>query len=786
MHNIPIRFRIGTAVLLPLLVVVCLASYQVVDKHRELRQMNELCALIDLAPAISGLIHELQKERGLSSGFIASKGSKFAEALPRQRRDGDAALIEAKSSITATTARLSQTGLSPLIVDAESALGRLTAIREGISRLDIPLKDVADYYTNTISYLFNIIERLGVISDDAQVSRAVVAYMALLRAKEATGLQRAMGAAGFGAGAFEQPIYVRFLTVIARQQTYFDQFDQFASDEAKRFRIATLTGPAVDDVARMQQLAIDSPRTGTTGGVQADDWFNKITAKIDLLRKIEEHQTADLRELTQSLRGSTSVQYTSYLIAAIVVTLVTIGFAVAMAHSVTAPLKAIVGIIRRITEGDAEVQVNGVERADEFGAIARALKVFRDHKVENERLEEARQAAEARNLAERRAAVMDMANRIETETQDSVQQLQDEATQMAGVSEDMSRLTEVTGQNAQGVAAASEQMMRIAETVAAAAEELAASSDDIRRQASSVGDMSRSAAREAERATETMTSLLQAANNVGGVLDLIKEIAEKTHLLALNATIEAARAGEAGRGFAVVASEVKLLADQTAKATDQINEQIQGMRSVTADSSTAINEVSRVIQSVAQIAGDVISAVEQQRMATQEISGNMQQNAQSSREVTERIADVSEAARGSSELAHRVLDASQALHTSVGNLRGTISRIVRSTTDANRREFERRGVDISVTIDVRGRSYDGTLKNLSKGGANVIVSGDFASGEEVKVHLVGDAGQISATVVGYRADAQSLHLKFQEADQQRIDALLGGSNYACTGLQRAA
>jgi Methyl-accepting chemotaxis protein len=784
--SIPVRFRIGLAVLLPLLVLIALCLYQVDVRLREVRAVDRLSELVELAPSVSGLIHELQKERGMSAGFTGSKGAKFADSLPVQRRQTDEALTAAEAALAEATAEGDQSGLAEVAAKAKTALAGLADVRARVSRLELSVKELAGYYTATIADLLAIVEQLGVSSVDARLTRAIVAYMALLRSKEAAGLERAMGSAGFGAGAFEHGVYLRFLTMIARQETYLDTFKRYASEADRQFLASTVTGPAVDEVERMQRIGVDSVRTGSTEGIQAEDWFRNITAKIDLLRNVEEHQTARLRGLAGEIRADVNAQYRALLTGSIVVAVLTIAFAVAMARSVTRPMAGIVGAMRRLTDGDTTAEVTGVERRDEIGAIARALQIFRDGALEKQRLEAERHAAEARGLAERKAAVMGMANRIESETKEAVQHVQDEANGMAGVSQELSRLTEATGSNAAGVAAAAEEMLRIAETVAAAAEELAASSDDIRGRANSVGEISDSAANEARRATGTIDSLLEAAASIGGVLNLIKEIAEKTHLLALNATIEAARAGDAGRGFAVVAAEVKMLANQTAKATDQISEQVAGIHAVSAQSSAAINEVARVIQQVEQIAAEVVAAVEQQREATQEISGNMHQNAQSSREVTERIADVSSAARASNELAERVRSASQNLQESVDQLQSKINQIVRSTDDANRRTLQRKAMDGEANVVCRGESRSARIKDISVGGACVIVDGTFAPGEIVALRIVGENQAIGARVVEYRTNARSLHLRFDDPRPEYADQDTGAASGQAPQVSMAA
>ena len=344
---------------------------------------------------------------------------------------------------------------------------------------------------------------------------------------------------------------------------------------------------------------------------------------------------------------------------------------------VARPLTRMAADMAVIAGGNLDIAVVGADRRDEVGSLARSLQVFKDNGLEMRRLHAAQERAKADAEAGRRALMNEMADHLDSTVNAVVTQVSAAVSQVQGNAHQMSAMAEQSKAQAMAVSAATQQAAANVQTVATAAEEMAGSIAEISRQVARSADVARRAVGCAEGANRSIQSLADQANAIGDVVKLITDIASQTNLLALNATIEAARAGEAGKGFAVVASEVKSLANQTAKATDDIASQIGSMQHATGATVQAIGEITATITEMDEIATTIASAMEEQDAATKEIARNVQQAAQGTEDVSTNIAGVEQAANGTGTAARGLMGAADSLVEQTSALTVEVDRVIR-------------------------------------------------------------------------------------------------------------
>lgn len=349
-------------------------------------------------------------------------------------------------------------------------------------------------------------------------------------------------------------------------------------------------------------------------------------------------------------------------------------------HFVVQRLLKPLGRLRKAMEalsgGDTGIAVEGAERRDEIGGMARAVGVFKENAIEMARLGAEKAEQEKRAAEERRQAFAKLATDFEASVSAVVEKVSSATKGMRGTAESLSENGERTTAQAAAAAGGAERAAARVQAMASAAEELSASIAEIARQVSESSDISTGAATEARNANTQVQGLAEAARNIGEVVMLITEIAEQTNLLALNATIEAARAGEAGRGFAVVANEVKSLATQTAKATDDITAQIRAIQATTTDTVRAIHGVGQTIDRVNEISQEVAMAMDRQGAATKEISDHVREAVAGAQDTSSNVAGVSRAAEKTRGTAAEMLEAASALSRQAEVLRGEVARFL--------------------------------------------------------------------------------------------------------------
>jgi methyl-accepting chemotaxis protein len=406
-------------------------------------------------------------------------------------------------------------------------------------------------------------------------------------------------------------------------------------------------------------------------GVKSDETLQK---DIDL-----NNRGADVaaRQAEESYSAALKMVVASLLLAMIV----GIGAAILLVRDVSAGIKSIVTPMQALGNGDLTAQVPHQGEKTEVGSMADSLQVFKEALIAKKAADEAA-ALDAEAKIERGRRVDGITRDFESMIGEIVETVSSASTQLEASAGTLTSTAGRAQELTTMVAAASEEASTNVQSVASATEEMSSSVNEISRQVQESARMAGEAVDQARKTNDRVGELSKAAARIGDVVELINTIAGQTNLLALNATIEAARAGEAGRGFAVVASEVKALAEQTAKATGEIGQQITGIQAATQESVTAIKEISGTIERLSEISSTIAAAVEEQGAATQEISRNVQQAAQGTSQVSSNITDVQRGASETGSASAQVLSAAQSLSVESNRLKLEVGKFLNTVRAA--------------------------------------------------------------------------------------------------------
>ncbi|MHA7777449.1 methyl-accepting chemotaxis protein [Roseibium sp. M-1] len=431
-------------------------------------------------------------------------------------------------------------------------------------------------------------------------------------------------------------------------------WETWYSEIAKR-QIDYMRSPETVDMARAIDLTPES--AGLLAAVQQESW--KLTQAVG-----EERQKSVIAQ-NSALNTVQIVAIASAL--ALTVLAMVLGF---INHVfVSAPLSRLSAVTEKLSTGDTSQTVDIGERGDEIGLLGRALGVFRENLIRTRDLEEA--AEEERRNAEwtKREEMERVASEFESTVLEICNIMIARLDELHGSAGSLSAIANTTTEQALAVSAAAEQATTNVNTVASATEELSASIRAITDQVRSSSEIAQAAETEVDRSNQAVTTVQQVVSRIGDVTKLITDIAEQTNLLALNATIEAARAGEAGKGFAVVASEVKALAEQTSKATEEIDRQITEMRQAADASTEATGSVAGMVRKISENTLAMSGAAEEQNLATTEIASSVTEAAQGTEGVSRSISEVSGAAGETARLSSEMNGAVSELHDQSNTLR---------------------------------------------------------------------------------------------------------------------
>ena len=324
-----IRTKLILIVLFPLLGLLYFSISSTIEKSAVSREMGKLESLVELSVDIGALAHELQKERGMTAGFLGSKGVKFASELPAQRIETDKKIASLKQALAAFDATRFSASLKSQLDEVMRNAGEVGAKREAVSALNITAPEVVGYYTMTIGKFLNIPNQTPTLSSNSQVARLASTYAALLQAKERAGQERAMLTGALAADKFAPDVFARFLATSAAQEVYIKIFDSYALDGQKEFYKSKISGSAVDEVAAIKKAAIDKVNEKSLG-IDSGLWFKRATEKINLLKEVEDRLSGDLLSTTRQLKGQAQALMSFYIMTSVAALLITLVFAIYM------------------------------------------------------------------------------------------------------------------------------------------------------------------------------------------------------------------------------------------------------------------------------------------------------------------------------------------------------------------------------------------------------------------------------------------------------------------------
>lgn len=640
-----VTHRIAIAVGAPILALVFFAGLFVLEHRNDAERMRSIAELTEFGRTMSAVIHELQRERGNSAGFVGSQGGReFAARLDQQRARTDLVVSQYFGALQEHEPGKYSEEYAEAIEGVNSQLRALAQHRGAVDTLELNLGQTVSPYTAIINGMLHAYVQEIHVSDDAGLIEGMISLLNLMEAKENAGIERAVGANSLGSGTVNRANHRRLTELQAAQEAFLAEFSMIAGPEWGE-RMSRAVEPTLEAVQNYRDTMSEGGYGASVPQGEGGAWFDASTRRIDALMDVEAEFATYLVDMATVRLEASNRSAWFYAVLATLVTLATIWVSIQIALGVVRPIKMITDNLERISSGESDVEIRGVDRQDEIGILARATRDFLMDAEQRRALEASNLEKDKKAMEERTAYMKKMSEEVEVASERSLGRVVESASDIRERSLAVKSSLSDAVQKAEVVAGRARESSAQSSDAAEQADQLIYAINEVTEQITKSDGLVRDAVGKASQSSEAVNELRDAASQIGNFIEIINGLAEQTNLLALNATIEAARAGEAGKGFAVVASEVKALAAQTNKSASEISERVSSIQGRTQDTVSAIDAIASSIDTLSEVTTAVSAAMEEQRASTSSFLGFVEQT----REATSDVAAGVEEIRGVAE-----------------------------------------------------------------------------------------------------------------------------------------